>query len=257
MSYTVAKNTSFLTAASIGQKLISFVYFTIVARLIGVENTGQYFFALTYQSIFAVVADFGSAAVLTREMAKLPGKIQSIFSTALGNKLLFGSVAYILVAVSVNVLGYAPETKNLIYLAGLTMFFDNFHSLFYAVFRANRNLKYESFGIVGSQFLTLVAGSIALINHWPLIWLIAAYTIPSALNVLYSGFFVLRKCAVRLKLSFEKSMWREFLIMAWPFACAGIIGRLYSYSDSLLMSKMLTGRELGAWSVPYKITFAF
>lgn len=257
MSYTVAKNTSFLTAASIGQKLISFVYFTIVARLIGVENTGQYFFALTYQSIFAVVADFGSAAVLTREMAKLPGKIQSIFSTALGNKLLFGSAAYILVAVSVNVLGYAPETKNLIYLAGLTMFFDNFHSLFYAVFRANRNLKYESFGIVGSQFLTLVVGSIALINHWPLIWLIAAYAIPSFLNVLYSGFFVLRKCAVRLKLSFEKSMWREFLIMAWPFACAGIIGRLYSYSDSLLMSKMLTGRELGAWSVPYKITFAF
>lgn len=257
MSYTVAKNTSFLTAASIGQKLISFVYFTIVARLIGVENTGQYFFALTYQSIFAVVADFGSAAVLTREMAKLPGKIQSIFSTALGNKLLFGSVAYILVAVSVNVLGYAPATKNLIYLAGLTMFFDNFHSLFYAVFRANRNLKYESFGIVGSQFLTLVVGTIALVNHWSLIWLIAAYTIPSFLNVLYSGFFVLRKCAVKLKLSFEKSLWREFLIMAWPFACAGIIGRLYSYSDSLLMSKMLTGRELGAWSVPYKITFAF
>jgi len=42
-----------------------------------------------------------------------------------------------------------------------------------------------------------------------------------------------------------------------PFALAGIIGRLYSYSDSLLMSKMLSAQELGWWSVPYKITFAF
>jgi len=45
--------------------------------------------------------------------------------------------------------------------------------------------------------------------------------------------------------------------MALPFALAGILGRLYSYSDSLLMSKMLTVKELGWWSVPYKIVFAF
>ncbi|MCX6779732.1 MAG: polysaccharide biosynthesis C-terminal domain-containing protein, partial [Candidatus Magasanikbacteria bacterium] len=43
----------------------------------------------------------------------------------------------------------------------------------------------------------------------------------------------------------------------WPFALAGIISRLYAYSDSLLMSKMLSATELGYWSVPYKITFAF
>ena len=52
-------------------------------------------------------------------------------------------------------------------------------------------------------------------------------------------------------------VFKIFLATALPFALAGIIGRLYSYSDSLLMSKMLTAKELGWWSVPYKITFAF
>jgi O-antigen/teichoic acid export membrane protein len=45
--------------------------------------------------------------------------------------------------------------------------------------------------------------------------------------------------------------------MALPFALAGIIGRLYSYSDSIIMSKLLTPMDMGWWSVPYKITFAF
>ena len=47
MTYSVAKNTSLLTMASVGQRIISFVYFTIIARIIGVDNTGQYFFNVT------------------------------------------------------------------------------------------------------------------------------------------------------------------------------------------------------------------
>ncbi len=257
MVYSVAKNTSFLTAASIGQKIISFVYFTIIARIIGVENTGQYFFALTFQNIFAVFADFGVAQVLTREISKSSEKTQSIFSTALGSKFVFGGAAYVAVVIFVNLLGYSDQIKNLIYLAGLTMWFDNFHSLFYAVFRAKRNLFFESAGIVGSQLLTLLIGTIALIFRLPLIWLIAAYTIPSFLNMIFSGCLAVKYLGIRIQMSFKQIHWKEFLAMAWPFALAGIIGRLYAYSDSLLMSKMLGERELGWWSVPYKITFAF
>ncbi|MDD2757895.1 MAG: flippase [Patescibacteria group bacterium] len=257
MEYSVAKNTSFLTAASIGQKIISFVYFTVIARLIGVENTGAYFFALTFTNIFAVVADFGFAAVLTREMSKSPEKSNDIFATAFSGKLLFGGAAYLLVVIGVNLLQYPALIRDLIYLAGLTMWTDNLHSLFYAVFRAKRNLKYESFGIVGSQLITLIIGSVALYLRLPLIWLIIAYAVPSFLNVCYSGFFAVRLFGLKLKLALSRIAWREFIAMAWPFALAGIIGRLYSYSDSMLMSKMLTARELGWWSVPYKITFAF
>ena len=257
MSYSVAKNTSFLTTASVLQKVISFVYFTVIARLIGVENTGAYFFALTFTSIFAVVADFGFSAVLTREMAKRPDETQRIFSTALGGKLIFGAMTYLLVVFAAYALNYPVATRHLIYLAGATMWFDNLHSLFYAVFRAKRNLKYESVGIVGSQFITMIVGSFALYCGWPLIWLIGAYTIPSVLNVFYSGFFAVKKCALKMRMTLEKSSLKHYLAMAWPFAVAGIIGRLYSYSDSLIMSKMLTGKELGLWSVPYKITFAF
>ena len=256
-SFTVTQNTSFLTAASVLQKVISFVYFTIVARLIGVENTGVYFFAITFTTIFTVVADFGMGPVLTREVARYPNKSEQYLHTAFWSKIFFGILSYGLVIFFVNVLNYPYLTKLLVSISGITMFFDNLHAAFYSIFRARKNLIYESIGIVVSQAVTLLIGSLALFNHWHLYWLILAYTIPAFLNFVFSAYFLRKIYGLSYRWSFNFDIFKMFLGFALPFALAGIIGRLYSYSDSLLMSKMLTSQELGWWSVPYKITFAF
>lgn len=256
-SYTVAQNTSFLTVASVLQKVISFFYFIFVARMIQVENTGVYFFAITFTTIFTVVADFGMGPVLTREAARYPERSQDYFNTVFWTKIVFGAGAYLLVVVLANVLNYPPLTKDLIYVSGITMFLDNLLTAFYSIFRARKNLIYESIGIIGSQATTLVVGTVALLNHWPLVWLIIAYTSASFLNLIYIGHFIKKVYGIKLRFVWNSSIFKIFIITALPFALAGIIGRLYSYSDSLLMSKMLTAKELGWWSVPYKITFAF
>lgn len=257
MSYTVAQNTFFMTMASILQKIISFAYFTVIARLIGVTNTGQYFFAIAFTTIFGVIADFGLGPVLTREAAKHPENSQKFASTILLTRVGFGFFAYLLVVLSVFILNYSADLRLLICLSGITMFFDNIQTSFYSIFRAHRNLRYESFGMVASQFLTLLIGTIAILNHAPLYWLIIAYTVPSILNTLFGAACVRYILNIHLAFSWNKELSWYFLRLAFPFALAGFIGRLYSYADSILMSKMLGPEHLGWWSVPYKITFAF
>jgi len=257
MSYTVAQNTYFLTLASIAQKAVSFVYFTVIARLIGVENTGVYFFAIAFTTIFTVVADFGLGPVLTREAARYPDRAERYLNTVFTIKLFFGLGAYVAVVVLVNLLSYPDFTKTLIYLSGITMFFDNLHSAFYSFLRARKNLTFEATGIVGSQLITLIIGSLALYFKLPLYWLILAYTIPSGLNVIYSGLCAHFTYKLSYRLILDRPIVKLFLALAVPFALAGIVSRFYAYSDSLLMSKLLTEKELGYWSVPYKITFAF
>ena len=256
-SFTITQNTSFLTAASILQKVISFFYFTIIARVIGVENTGVYFFAITFTTIFTVVADFGMGPVLTREVARYPEKTDQYLHTAFWSKMMFGVASYILILFFVNIFNYSPLIKLLVSISGITMFFDNLHAAFYSVFRARKNLIYESIGVVFSQAITLIVGTLALYNHWHLYWLILAYTIPAFLNFIFSAYFLRKVYNLAYHWSFDYGVFKMFLSFAIPFALAGIIGRLYSYSDSLLMSKMLSAQELGWWSVPYKITFAF
>ncbi|HLD60944.1 MAG TPA: oligosaccharide flippase family protein [Patescibacteria group bacterium] len=256
-SYSVAQNTSFLTAASILQKAVSFIYFTVIARVVGVENTGQYFFAITFTTIFTVVADFGLGPVLTRETAKYPENTEKYVNTVFWTKLLFGGLSYLLVLLFSNLLHYSPETKLLIYLSGITMLFDTMQTTFYSIFRARKNLIYEAIGVVGVQTLTLIIGTLALLRGLPLYWLILAYTIPSFINLMYVSFFVRRVYQFRYRFAFDRSIGKTFLTLAIPFAFAGILSRLYSSADSILMSKMLTQEHLGWWSVPYKITFAF
>ncbi|MFA6548256.1 MAG: flippase [Candidatus Magasanikbacteria bacterium] len=256
-TFTITQNTSFLTAASILQKVISFGYFTIIARMIGVENTGVYFFAITFTTIFTVVADFGMGPVLTREVARYPDRSEQYLHTAFWSKVMFGLVSYGLVVFFINIFNYPYLIKLLVSVSGITMFFDNLHAAFYSVFRARKNLICESIGIVASQAITLIIGSVALFNHWPLYWLILAYTIPAFLNFIFSAVCLKKIYGLVYRWSFNLSIFKMFLGFALPFALAGIIGRLYSYSDSLLMSKMLSTQEMGWWSVPYKITFAF
>ncbi len=257
MAYSVSQNTSFYTAASILQKAVSFIYFTIIARAIGVEGTGMYFFAIAFTTIFTVVADFGLAPVLTREAAKFPEKSQRYLATIFWIKALFGFAAYLLVVIAVNVLQYDPMLKTLIMVSGITMFFDNLQNVFSSIFRARRNMLYESISIVLSQTITMGIGLVAVKNGWPLWWLIVAYTVASACTLAFFVTYLRKVYGVFPELHFSKREAKQFLLMAIPFAIAGIVGRLYSYSDSIIMSKFLDPVHLGWWSVPYKMTFAF
>lgn len=257
MKYTVMQNTTFFTVASIAQKLIAFLYFAIIARSIGAENTGLYFFAIAFTAIFIVFADFGLAISYTREAAKNKGKAIDYLNSILTLKLIFGVVAYIFVIIVVNLLNYPSITKNLVYIAGITMIFDNLHNIFYALFRSQQNLFFESLAIVGSQLFTLIIGVFAIFHNLPLHWLILAYTIPSFFNLGYSAYIANILFNFHFRLQFNKDIIKKFLRIAWPFAIAGIVMRLYAYNDSILISKLLNPSDLGLWGVSYKMATSF
>jgi len=257
MSYSITQNTTLLTGASILQKAVSFVYFTLVARFLGAENTSQYFLALSFALIFTVVADFGLTTVLTREISKYTDKAKIYLNSIFWVKLLFGIFTYVLIVVVANLLNYQELTKQLIYIAGITVFFDNLTSAGYAFFRAHKNLLYESVAIFLSQLVTLLIGTVVLFMGWSMAGLIVAFAIPSFINFWVCLIYLKKKYGFTYSLVWDKKIVRLFLSIAVPFALAGIISRFYSYTDTLIMSKILTDAELGYWSVPYKIIFAF
>jgi O-antigen/teichoic acid export membrane protein len=257
MSYSVAQNTSFLTLASILQKVISSVYFIIIARTIGIGNTGDYFTIIASIAVFAVVADFGFAAILTREAAQYPEKLETYMRAIFGTKLVFGVITFGLIIGSKMIFNYPSQPFPLVYLAGLTMFFDNLQTTFYGALRSRKNLLYEALGIILSQALTLSIGTLVILNHWPLMWLIAAYTIPSFIINLYSALIIRIKYKFSLIPTFNWNVFKSFFIMAWPFALAGIISRFYAYNDSIIMTKVLTQNQIGAWAAAYKVAAAF
>jgi len=246
-----------MTLASVGQKIVAFLYFTLIARSLGAEGTGQYFFALSFTTVFVVFVDLGLTNVLIRESAKSLDTIQSFFSTILFSKIILGVLSYITAVIVINLAGYSVDIRHLVYLSGITMLFDSLHLSIFGVLRAIGDIKWEAISVVGSQLITLVLGSLFLWLGMPIIYLIFAFTVSSALNALFAAAVLSRKHGIVLRPAYDKRIFFHVARIAVPFALAAVFARVYSYADSLILSKLAGDAAVGWYSIAYKITFAF
>ncbi|MFA4941801.1 MAG: oligosaccharide flippase family protein, partial [Patescibacteria group bacterium] len=144
----IAKNTSYLTLALIMQKIVSFTYFTLLARSLGPDDLGKYYFAISFTTIFAIFIDLGLINVLTREVAKNEEKAKDLLGNVLFLKIPLAAVALLAVALMINLMGYPAITKNLVYISSICMILDSFSTTFFAVIRGFHNLKFESIASV-------------------------------------------------------------------------------------------------------------
>lgn len=252
----LAKNATIYTAALTMQKVISFLYFILVARMIGVENIGKFSFALSFTAIFAMVLDFGLTQVLIRESARDKEKTGRYLANAVALKLIGALFIYAAVVIIINVMGYPAITKQLVYVSGLVMLIDSFSLSFFGVLRGNHNLKYESWGVIINQISVVTAGLVVLWLKLGLVPLMAAYAIGSLFNFLFSTLMLKKTYGIKIRIGLEKSILKELLKFAIPFAIAGIFVRLYSSMDIVLLSKMADDQSVGWYSAAYKIAFA-
>lgn len=253
---SVARNTMYLTSAYVGQKILSFVYFTLLARFLGVEAIGKYTFALAFTTIFSVLTDLGLTPVLIREVARVKEKAQAIFSAVLGVKLILGCLAYGAVLLTAYFLGHPPLTLQLIAIAGAVMLFDAFNLTSFGVLRGLQNLRYEAIGMVIGQGITLIFGAGAILLHLPIHIFLATLAVGSLWNVIFS-MHVLRRAGIYSTIALNRAMLTAIARAAVPFALSGIFVRVYSYIDTVLLQHMRGDLEVGWYSVPYKITYAF
>lgn len=258
MTQQIAKNTLYLTLASIGQKGLAFVYYLFLAKILLPEKTGAYFLALSVILIFGVIADFGITSVLIREIAKTPEKAKQFISQALGLKFPFVIFAFFLVVVVVFFLPYEPYIRQLIFLALFILCADTFSLFFYGVLRGFQKLSYESYGIFFGQLITVIVGGFLLWLFPSLSLLVTALFFGSFFNMFFSA----SRVVSRLGWSVLKPVWnkeeiKRLFLAAIPFALACIFVKIYSYIDSLFLSFYLGISAVGIYSVAYKFTYAF
>lgn len=258
MSMHVAKNAAFLTLASVGQKAIALVYFLFVARIMMPEKTGEYFLALSITVIFTVVADLGVTPVVIREIAKDPLGAKQMLSRALALKiplLFFASALSIFTGAA---LGYDQSLRALIALACIVLSLDALHLLFYGVLRGLQLLKFESTGVFFGQMITGIVGGIFLWLSPSLPGLIVALICGSLVNFFISLLQVVRFLGVKaLCPVYDRTDMKQVAKAALPFALSSIFVKVYSYLDSILISKFLDTASVGIYSVAYRFTYAF
>lgn len=255
-SGNLARNTSLFTVAMALQKVLSFFYFVYLARSIGVEDVGRFSFALSFTAIFAMVLDAGMTQVLIRQSAQSDqSNVRRYVGSVLMIKALGMVAIYLMAVVSVNLLGYEPVTRQLVYISGLVMILDSFAVSIYGVMRGQHDLRFESIGVVLNQFAVMVCGGVALYLGLALPIVMAAYMVGSLVN-LTLGILAVRRYELTPIISDWTSLIKPMIRLALPFAIAGLFIRIYSSIDIIMLSKLAGDYQVGIYSVAYKIAFA-
>lgn len=258
MSERLAKNTLYLTIASVGQKIIAFVYFLLLARIMKPEQTGIYFLVTSFVTMFSVITDLGVVPVVIREVAKIPEKTKELIRLAFGTKLIFDCFAIGSVIFVSYLLSYNERISGLIIFTTVVMVVDSFSLLFYGILRGQQKLKYEAAGMFFGQLTTFGIGTMILFFHPSVFLLIVAVISGSVVNILISSTRVISQFGFGIFIPlFERRQCVWLLKLIAPFAIAGICTKIYSYIDTIIISKTLGSIALGIYSVAYKFTYAF
>lgn len=253
---SIARNTSYFTLALVLQKIISLAYFTMYARELGPNDLGQYYFAISVTSIFAIFIDFGLSNILTREIAKHPEKSSDLLGNILTVKLVLAAITFVFLILWTRFWGYGEITRDLIFISAIAMVLDNITSIFYAIARGFHNLKFESIASVIFQLIVLIISVIIINLDLDIRWLMFSLVSASLFNLVYSAIIVYKRFKLRVHFTWDRVLIRQILWLALPFALYGIFQRFYTFFDSILLFKFAGDRAVGLYQIPFKIIVA-
>ncbi len=254
--FNIARNTSYLTLALILQKIISFTYFIILTRALGIEMMGQYYAALSFTTIFAIFIDLGFANTLTREVAKHQEQAETWLGNVISLKIPLTFLTLLLALGTAFIFGYDTLSFQLIMISSVCMVLDSYTTTFFASVRGFHNLKYESISSVIFQLIVLILGYLALFYGFGVRAAMAVLAIASIFNFTYSFLIVRYRLNLKWQLLFQKEFILNIFKISWPFALFAISQRLYLYLDSVMISILANYHQVGVYQIAFKIIFA-
>ncbi len=250
---TIFKNTFWLTIGLGLNRLLKLILFIYAARILGAAEYGKFAFALAFISLFGVCQDLGISTIVIREFSREEGKEKEVHSLiSLEFLLSFGT--FILILFSSLFVTAEPDIRRIIMILALFASFNSMVGFFYSLFQARQRMEYQTWAETIQTVLVTGLGIFVLLK------------IPSAENLSYvhlfsvlAGlFFILIFFHFKvfpLKISWEKSVWRKFLMMSWPLALTNLFDSLYNNIDSVMLGHWGMIAETGWYNAASRVTW--
>lgn len=245
----VLQNTSYLLGSFVFRKILTFIYFTIIARYTGVHVTGLYFLIISVWMFFSTLMDFGLSPIFIREISKHPQKFEKHFGTNLTLKAILCFVGSCSAVIVISVLNYPMITKHLVFMVIIGMVLESFYTTFYACLRGVQNMQFEAKGNVLASLLVLTLGSLVVWLQWNIYYLVAATVTGSLFNFLYSYRTI--KCLLNLQFQpyFSYKMVKFYLVNAAPVFISTLFYRLI-FLNAIVLSFFTNEQAVALFSIP-------
>jgi O-antigen/teichoic acid export membrane protein len=249
---TILKNTVWLSIAE-GVFAVANVFLAVyVIRVLGATEYGKFSIALSFVFLFSTLFDFGLSTAVTREFSLEPEN-QKHFSAIFTLKALFG------VALTIVIAGLAllvtPDTivRESIIVLCIYAFAMEGINLFYALFRARRQMEMEAgFRILQIVLLVLLVG-VTMLFERSVLGLSLAYAASTVVTLVCIAVCFKWGSSISLRPVVDLGVWKKFLWIGFYLALAKGAGDVLTYTDSLVLGYFGMVTETGMYNAMLKI----
>lgn len=251
LKQTIAKNTFWLAVAEAITRFLKLVLIIYVARILGATEYGKFTFALAFVGLFAIFSDLGVSSITTREFAREREK-EKEFPAVLSLKTLLSLGTLVLILIGSFFITSSPTIRGLIWILGVYIIVSGFTGIVFSFFRARQKMEYEAWAKILQALVISGAGFFVLFNFPTVKNLSFAYLFAALSTLIFILFFLHIKFQP-IKFEFNKIIWKNYLLMSWPLALAGVFGTIYGQTDSVMMGYWGQITQTGWYNAAYKI----
>jgi len=248
---TIIKNTFWLTATEGITQVLKFILIVYTARILGAEDYGKFSFALSFVAIAVIFSELGLPDIITREFSKNK-EFEKDYPAVLSLKLFLSSIVLVLITGGSFFITPDSAIRISIIILGIFILITSFLNVIWAFFRAREKMEYEAIFKTAQYLVLIVLSFVALLLAPSVENLSYAYLISNLIvlitTLLFFNFFV-----SRIKLYYDKKVWKNFLKFSWPLAPGFVVGWVYVSVTSIMLGFFGYNIENGWYNAAYKI----
>lgn len=229
----------------------TFVLTIAYGRFLGDIKFGELYFAITFVMLIGFPLEFGFNQQLTRDVAQVPEKAMRYLSTTLLLKFMLWPVLYGIILLICFVLNYAPETRMLVAICGITLLCGSIANTFGALHNSFERVIYPVIGTILEKGISALIGYLLLKTGASVVAMAYVLLVGSAANALWQAINGFRLQG--LHLTFDKQLLGKLIQSSIPFLAYGVLGVIYYRLDTVLLSLETSDAVVGWYGAGYRL----
>lgn len=248
----VSYNLGIATVSRVIIGAISLAVVGILTRTLGPDGFGQYNTIFAYLFVFSAIADMGLYTILVREVSKVEHKVEStVISKIFTLRLVFIVTILVLADLVVFLFPYPLTVKVGVLVASLFSLFSSLSQILTGIFQKHLKTYFISASDVLARLLQLAMLLFLLKFKAGLVAFVWAVVLSEIAHFLLIYKFA--DAIARIRLTVDKKYWREIMKVTLPVAASLVFTLIYFKLDTIILSVIKPARDVGIYSVAYKV----
>ncbi|MFC1613009.1 flippase [Patescibacteria group bacterium] len=251
LSHKIAKNTIIQILGKILSTILALFSIGLITRYLGPKGFGQYTIIIAFLSFFGILVDMG-IYLTTLQMISEPGRdCQKIFSNGFTLRLTISVILLTLAPILALLFPYPDVVKKGIFVATFAFFFISLCQILHAIFQKElKMIEAEISEIIGKA---IILGSIILATYYKLdlIFIMLCLVLGNFTHFIIK--FIYSRKYIKIKLSFDKQIWKEIFFKSWPIALSIVFNLVYLRGDTIILSLFVSETQVGFYGASYKV----